>query len=112
MSHYEKNRFDSREKQMKTKKTAKFIPALTARTQFRQILKRVRHNKENFIVSDKGEAQAVIISMEEYLRSIVPTPEPLRAIQAAAKAKGLDKLTMRQIDTEIRKSRRERRAKK
>ena len=97
---------------MKTKRAAKFIPALAARTQFGQILKRVRHNQERYIVSDKGEAQAVIISIEEYLRSIVPTPEPLRAIQAAAKAKGMDKLTMRQIDAEISRARRERRAKK
>jgi len=36
----------------------------------------------------------------------------LRAIQAAAKAKGMDKLTMRQIDAEISRARRERRAKK
>ncbi|MGH9417028.1 MAG: type II toxin-antitoxin system Phd/YefM family antitoxin, partial [Terriglobales bacterium] len=45
---------------------ANIIPALTARTQFGQILRRVKQNKERFVVDKRGEPQAVIMSVEEY----------------------------------------------
>lgn len=97
---------------MKTKTTTKMIPPPATGAQFGRILKRVRRNKERFIVGENGKAQAVIVSVEDYLRSILPAPAPLRKIQEAAKANGLDRMTLREINTEIKAARRERRAKK
>jgi putative PIN family toxin of toxin-antitoxin system len=54
---------------MKAKRIANVIPALTARTQFGQILRRVRQNNERFVVDKRGEPQAVIMSVQEYLRT-------------------------------------------
>lgn len=39
-------------------RTLKIVPALTARTQLGQILRRVRQNHERFVVDKRGEPQA------------------------------------------------------
>ena len=57
-----------------TKTMTKIVPALTARTQFGQILRRVKQNKERFVVDKRGEPQAVIMSVEDYLRKFVKRP--------------------------------------
>jgi prevent-host-death family protein len=88
----------------------KIVPALTARTQLGQILTRVRKNRERFVVDKRGEPQAVIMSVEEYLRHFAKRPEALAEIQKEAKAKKLNRLSLREINLEIRKYRRERRA--
>jgi len=85
------------------------ISALTARTQFGQILRRVRQKNERFLVDRRGEPQAIIMSIDDYIDTFAPTPAWLKAIGAEAKRKGLNKLTMRQIDAEIAAARRERR---
>ena len=48
------------------------------------------------------------VDMREYVRLIAPPDPALRAIREEAKRKGTDKLTMRQIDREIKASRSER----
>ena|SRR5256885_2289991 len=88
----------------------KIVPALTARTQLGQILTRVRRNRERFVVDKRGEPQAVIMNVEEYLRHFAKTPEALAEIQKEAKAKKLNRLSLREINLEIRASRRERRS--
>jgi prevent-host-death family protein len=87
----------------------KIVPALTARTQFGQILKRVKQNRERFVVDRRGEPQAVIMGVEDYLRNFVKRSRALAAVQREAKAKGLDKLSLREINQEIARYRRERR---
>jgi len=88
----------------------KIVPALTARTQLGQILTRVRKNRERFVVDKRGDPQAVIMNVEEYLRHFAQRPEALAEIQKEAKAKRLNRLSLREINLEIRKYRRERRA--
>ena len=87
----------------------KIVPALTARTQFGQILKRVKNNQERFVVDKRGEPQAVIMSVEDYLKNFVKRPNALATIQREAKAKRLDELSLREINIEIGRYRRERR---
>lgn len=95
---------------IRNKKTVtKIVPALTARTQFGQILKRVKNNQERFVVDRRGEPQAVIMAVEDYLRNFVRRPGALAAIQRQAKAKRLDQLSLRQINVEIKRYRRDRR---
>lgn len=84
------------------------VPALTARTQLGQILRRVRQNKERFVVDKRGEPQAVIISVEEYLKNFAKTPEVIERIRRAAKKN--KRFSMRAIDIEIARYRRARRA--
>jgi PHD/YefM family antitoxin component YafN of YafNO toxin-antitoxin module len=87
------------------------ISALTARTQLGQILKRVSTKNERFVVDRRGEPQSIIMGINDYISTFAPTPEWLQAIGKEAKQKGLNKLTMRQIDSEIAAARRERRTK-
>jgi prevent-host-death family protein len=93
----------------KTNSVLKIVPALTARTQLGQILRRVRQNKERFVVDRRGEPQAVIMSVEEYLNNFGRAPGVLQQIRTSAKKR---KISMRTINMEIKRSRRELSAKK
>jgi prevent-host-death family protein len=84
-----------------TPPVTKSIPAFIARTQFGQIMERVSHNRERFLVTKKGEAKAVILGVEDFLHAIVKTPRSLAALQAQAKKSGADKLTLEEIEAEI-----------
>jgi Antitoxin Phd_YefM, type II toxin-antitoxin system len=95
-----------------TRPVARIVTALTARTQFGQILRRVHMNKEKFVVQRRGESQAVILNVEEYVRLFAKPIPSVVAIRREAKAKGLDRLTMREINLEIKRARRESRKKK
>ncbi|MBS1827169.1 MAG: type II toxin-antitoxin system Phd/YefM family antitoxin [Acidobacteria bacterium] len=85
------------------------VSAVTARAQLGQILKRIHQKNERFVVDRRGQPQAVIMSINDYVDTFAPTPDWFRAIGREAKEKGLSKLTMRQIDAEIATARRERR---
>ena len=82
-------------------KVTKNISALIARTQLGQILERVKKNQDSFLISKKGEATAVILSVEDYLRNIVKQPDVLTKVQKQAKKAGTDKLSLEDIDAEI-----------
>ena len=83
------------------------ISALTARTQLGQILKRATQNNERFVVDRRGEPSVVIMSIKDYVDTMAPAPQWLKDIQASSKRRGTNKLTMRQIDAEIAKVRRQ-----
>jgi prevent-host-death family protein len=91
-----------------TKIVTKIVPALTARAHFGQILWRVKYNKERFIVEKRGEPEAVIISVEEYLAKCVEsTPAASTATQGQAKAKQLDRLSLPESNLETGRTRRQ-----
>ncbi len=77
------------------------IPAFLARTQFGQILERVSKDNERFVVTKKGEATAVILGVEDFLRATAQTPSSLAALQTQAKKSGAEKLTLEEIEEEI-----------
>ena len=83
------------------KLVTKSVPAFIARTQFGQILERVSGNRERFLVTKKGEAKAIILGVEDFLQAVVKIPPELAAIQAEAKKRGVDKLTLEEIEAEI-----------
>jgi len=60
----------------------------------------VRSN-ERFIVDRRGEPAVVILSVQDYLASVQSAPDWLREAWAGAKQRGLEKLTMDDIDAEI-----------
>ena len=94
-----------------SRSVAQVVSALTARTQFGQILKRAGQNQERFVVGKRGEPQVVIMGIEEYLRNFAKPLPVVEEIRREAKAKGLDRLTMREINREIKRYRRERKHK-
>jgi prevent-host-death family protein len=79
----------------------KNIPAFIARTQFGQILDRVSNGNERFVVTKKGEAKAIILGVEDFLRATGETPASLTALHQQAKKSGANKLTLEEIETEI-----------
>ena len=92
---------------MATKK----ISALTARTQFGQIMDRAVEREERFLVDRRGEPAVIIMSVDDYLKTIAPEDAALKAIRDASKNTGLDRLTMEEIDAEIAAYRREKKDK-
>jgi len=85
----------------------KICSALTARTQFGQIMRRASLEQVRFVVDRRGEPQVVIMGIRDFLRTIAPEKKVV-AIRAQARRKGKDKLSMRQIEQEIRAYRRAR----
>jgi prevent-host-death family protein len=88
------------------------ISALTARTQFGQIMRRAIENDERFLVDKRGEPSVIIMSVKDYIETIAPTTKILKRIGEESKRKGTDRLSMREIDREIAAARRELRRKK
>lgn len=79
----------------------KNVSAFIARTQFGQILDRVSRNDERFVVTKKGEVKAIILGVEDFLRSVAEPPESLVALQKQAKASGASRMTIEEIENEI-----------
>jgi prevent-host-death family protein len=86
----------------------KVVSALTARTQFGQIIKRATQNNERFLVGTRGEPSVIIMSVQDYVDTIAPPPEWLQQAWENSKRRGTDQLTLREINAEIRAARRER----
>jgi prevent-host-death family protein len=85
------------------------VSALTARTQFGQIIKRATQKNERFVVGRRGEPSVVILSMKDYIDTFAPAPEELRAMQATARGTGARRLTPGQIGRIVATVRREQR---
>lgn len=88
---------------------AKKISALTARTQFGQIMDRAVRRQERFVVDRRGEPAVIIMSVDDYLETIAPEDIALKKIRDEAKRAGLDRVSMKDIDAEIAAHRREKR---
>ena len=84
------------------------VSALTARTQFGQIMKRATQKNERFVVGRRGAPSVVIMSVRDYMKTFAPPPEELRAMQAAAKRTGAATLTAGQVNRIVAAVRRER----
>ncbi len=83
------------------------VDAHIARTQFGQIMNRAVENNERFVVDRRGEPAVVIMSVEDFIKTVAPPPKWLTKAWAGAKRRGLDKLSPEQIDAEIKGYRRE-----
>ena len=70
-------------------------------------MRRAMENEERFVVDRRGEPQVVIMGIEDFVKTIAPEAAVISEIRADAKRKGTNRLTMRQVDAEIAKYRRE-----
>ena len=85
----------------KHKRMRNVVSALTARTQFGQILRRAAEGDERFVVDRRGKPSVIIMSVRDYIRNVAPTPAAYQAIRKDAKKNRRNSLTMREIDAEI-----------
>jgi prevent-host-death family protein len=83
------------------------VDAHVARTRFGQIMTRAIENDERFVVDRRGEPAVVIMSVEDFVKTVAPPPKWLEKSWASAKKRGLEKLTPQEIDAEIKAYRRE-----
>ena len=81
------------------------VSALSARTSFGKLLRRVEDEHCSLVIEKRGSPRAVLISIRDYVRLAAPEPEVLRIVGEESKRKGTDKLTSRQIDQEIKAAR-------
>ncbi len=81
-----------------------------ARKNLSKIVQEANAGKTRYLLSARGKPKAVMIGVEDYLRNVLKRDRltVIAEIQLEAKARGLDKLTMREIDKEIGTARRER----
>ncbi len=81
------------------------ISALTARSQFGQILDQVDKQRRSFVIEKRGSPKAILLGIEDYIRLAAPEPEILTSLGEASSRRGTDKLTLRQIDKVIKAAR-------
>ena len=77
------------------------IDAHIARTQFGQIMDLAVKNHERFIVDRRGEPAVVILSVQDFIRMAAPPPDWLEKAWSGAKRRGLEALTLADINAEI-----------
>jgi len=81
------------------------VSALTARTQFGQIMRRAKEEQERFVVDRRGEPQVVIMGVKDFLKTIAPESKALSTIRSAAKDTKKFSLSMREINLEVKAAR-------
>jgi prevent-host-death family protein len=82
----------------------KTLAAQYARTQFGQVFDLVRDGKARFVVERNGEPMGAIVSMEdlyELLGKTLPKSEALAALQSHSRRRGVDLLSLDEINKEI-----------
>ncbi len=83
------------------------IDAHVARTQLGQIMDLAIKNDERFIVDRRGEPAVVIMSVQDFIRTAAPPPDWLKDAWSSAKRRGLDTMSLDEINAEIDGHRRE-----
>jgi prevent-host-death family protein len=81
------------------------VTALSVRTGFGKLLRRVEDEHRSLVIEKRGTPKAVLLSIRDYVRLAAPEPEVLKAIGEESQRKGTDKLTSRQIDQVIKATR-------
>ena len=81
------------------------VSALSARTGFGKLLRRVEDEHRSLVIEKRGTPKAVLLSIRDYVRLAAPEPEVLRVIGEESKRKGTHRLTPRQIEQVIKAAR-------
>jgi len=86
---------------MEAKSMTKLIDALSARTRFGELMEEAEKGKTRFLVSRRGKPKVVILGVKDYLKNVIKQPEILTTIQLSAQKAGLDKMSDKEIESEI-----------
>ena len=81
------------------------VSALSVRTGFGKLLRRVEDEHRSLVIEKRGTPKAVLLSIRDYVRLAAPEPEVLRALGEESQRNGTDKLNSRQIDQVIKAAR-------
>jgi len=84
------------------------VTAVVARTQLGQIMNRAVEHQERFLVERHGEPSILILSVDDFVKTVGTTPDWLKKSWESAKRHGLDKLSSQEIDIEVAATRRTR----
>lgn len=87
------------------KNTTIVVSALSARSNFGKLLRRVENEQLSLVIAKRGTPKAVLLSIRDYVKLAAPEPEVLKAIGDESKRNGTDKLTSRQVDKIIKETR-------
>jgi hypothetical protein len=71
---------------------------------------RAVENHERCLVERNGKPMVMILSVNDYVRTVAPSPDWLELAWDRAKRNGLEKMSSKEIDAEIAAARRGRRA--
>jgi prevent-host-death family protein len=85
------------------------VSALTARSNFGKLLRRIDVEQRSLVIEKRGIPAAVLLNIRDYVKLAAPEPEVLKIIGDEAKHNGSAALTARQIDQVIKAARTERR---
>lgn len=88
------------------------VSTLSARQNFGRLLDEVEREQKSIIIEKRGAPKAVLVSLRDYVRLAAPEPEILRLLGEEAERSGAGRLSARQIDQVIGKTRTARRAAK
>ena len=80
------------------------LSALIARTQLGQVLERTSNNSERFLITRRGEAAAVIIGVDDFVRNVVRKPRLLRRLAGQAALSGASQMPLEQIQQRVERS--------
>jgi prevent-host-death family protein len=97
---------------MKTTNAVKTIEALEARIHFGSVMDEVEKKNTRFLVSKRGKPKIIILSVTDYLENILKEDELLTKIHLKTKETGLDKISEKEIEKELRAARRKRAGKR
>jgi prevent-host-death family protein len=64
------------------------VPALSARTGFGKLLRRVEEEHRSLVIEKRGTPKAVLLSIRDYVRLAAPEPEVLRVLGEKSEAQG------------------------
>lgn len=77
------------------------VSALSARTNFGKLLRRVDVEQRSLVIEKRGTPTAVLMNLRDYVKLAAPEPEVLKLIGQEAKENQTNRLTSRQIDQVI-----------
>ena len=80
-----------------------------ARKELSRLVREAQKTNTRFLLSERGKPQAVVLGIDDYLKNILKRDRlsVVAEIQIEAREKGLDKVTMEEIDREIKAHRKE-----
>ena len=84
------------------------VSALSARTNFGKLLRRIDLERRSLVIEKRGAPAAVLLSIRDYVKLAAPEPEVLKAIGEEAKQNRTSTLSGRQIDQIIKATRAQR----
>jgi prevent-host-death family protein len=81
------------------------VSALSARTNFGKLLRRVDVERRSLVIEKRGTPQAVLLNIRDYVKLAAPEPEVLRVIGEESERNGTSAITSREIDRLIKAAR-------